>query len=195
MLKPVRTVAPAALPVSLNEAKAHCRVDTADDDTLLTGLIEAAVSHLDGYGGVLGRAIMAQTWARDFDGFGTGGLRLPVGDLISVTSVAYYDIANQVQTLSSAVYTAFTDELGPYVALKPDHVWPLTYGRPDAVRVTWQAGFGASAVNVPAAIRHAILLMVGHWYENREASVVGAPVAPLPMAVDALITPYRQVYV
>lgn len=195
MLKPVRTVAPAVMPVSLAEAKAHCRVDTADDDALLTGLIGAAVSHLDGYGGILGRAIMAQTWAQDFDGFGTDGLRLPVGDLISVTSIAYHDTANQMQTLANSVYTAFSDERGPFVTLRPDQAWPLTYGRVDAVRVTWVAGFGAAADDVPAAIRHAILMIVGHWYENRETSIVGAPVAPLPLAVDALIAPYRQVYV
>lgn len=42
----------------------------------------------------------------------------------------------------------------------------------------------------------AMLLLIGHWFENREAVVIGTIVAELPMAVEALIAPYRhyQIY-
>lgn len=68
--------------------------------------------------------------------------------------------------------------------------WPQTYTREDAVRVTWAAGYGPAATDVPAAIRQAMLLMIGHWFENREASVVGVSVTDLPMAVNSLLAPY-----
>ena len=57
MLSPVRTVAPTSTPVSLDEAKIHCRVDHTDEDDLITGLIAAATENLDGCGGILGRAL------------------------------------------------------------------------------------------------------------------------------------------
>lgn len=190
MLRPVRTVAPTAYPVSVTEAVAQCRVDTTDENALFQALIEAAVSHVDGYSGVLGRALLTQTWQQSYPGF-TTGLRLPVGDLISISTVTYYDSDNVQQTLSSTVYRGLTDSRGPYVAEKPDQSWPSAYTRDDAVTVTWTAGYGATAASVPAAIRHALLLLIGHWYENRESVVIGAPVASLPMAVESLLAPYR----
>ncbi|RTR01943.1 head-tail connector protein [Halomonas nitroreducens] len=38
----------------------------------------------------------------------------------------------------------------------------------------------------------AMLLLVGHWYENRESVVLGTIASDLPMAVDALIGPYKH---
>jgi hypothetical protein len=45
---------------------------------------------------------------------------------------------------------------------------------------------------VPAAIKAAMKLAIGHWYENRESVVVGVTAMTLPMAFDALIGPYRR---
>jgi hypothetical protein len=58
---------------------------------------------------------------------------------------------------------------------------PATPGDPDV----WAA---------PDDIKHAVRLLVGHWYENREAVVVGAQCHIVPMAADALIAPYRKVF-
>lgn len=194
MLAPVRTVAPTATIVSLSDAKRHVRVDGDDEDALIGGLVNAAVAHLDGYSGVLGRALTTQTWTQDFSAF-SDTMRLPVGNLLSVTSIAYYDSTNAQQTLASSVYDGLSDTLGPYITRKPDQAWPSTYTRPDAVRVTWSAGYGPLASDVPIPIKQAILLLVGHWYANREA-VVAAPgivAVELPVAVDALLSPYSRV--
>jgi uncharacterized phiE125 gp8 family phage protein len=190
MLAPVRTVAPTGTLVTLSEAKLHCRIDGGDEDLLVSGLVKAAQDHLDGYSGVLGRALLTQTWRQDFDAF-SDTMRLPVGNLLAVSSVTYYDASNAQQTLASSVYTAFSDTLGPYVTRKPGQAWPSTYTRPDAVSVTWTAGYGPAATDVPSSIRQAVLLLVGHWYANREA-VTSDPAAPLPFAVDALLSPLRR---
>lgn len=190
MLAPVRTAAPATNPVTLASAKAHLRVDHFDDDTSIELLISAATAHLDGYTGILGRALVTQTWRQDFPAF-TDLLRLPLRPVASITSVTYYDADNTQQTLAGSVYGLFADALGAYVALKPDQTFPSTYARRDAVSVTYVAGVADSAV--PAAIKHAILLLVGHWYANREAVNVGNITTELPLAVDALLRPYRAV--
>ena len=190
MLAPVRTAAPAAL-ITTAEAKAQCRIDSSDEDTLIDALISAAISHLDGYSGVLGRALVTQTWQQDFSGF-CAKMRLPVGNLIEVTEVTYYDASNAEQTLDAAVYATFADSLGPYVALKPDQTWPSIYTRSDAVRVTWTAGYGAAA-SVPAAIKQAALLLVSHWYDNRSGVAVGETPTEMPLAVNSLLAPFRRV--
>lgn len=43
-------------------------------------------------------------------------------------------------------------------------------------------------------ITAAMLLLIGHWYANRESVVIGTITAEVPMAVDALICPYRHFY-
>lgn len=186
-LAPVRTSAPASNPVTLDEAKIHCRVDHTDEDDLITALIEAATSHLDGWTGILGRAIITQSWRQDFPRFGCN-LRLPLQPVASITSVTYYDGDNTQQTLATSVYELLKDGGGAYVALKPDQSWPGTKSRAAAVSVTFVAG----EATAPGAIKAAILLMVGHLYTNREAVSEGSFEA-LPLAVDALLAPYRRV--
>jgi uncharacterized phiE125 gp8 family phage protein len=119
-------------------------------------------------------------------------MRLPLGDLISVLSVTYYDVNNTQQTLVDTVYTSLSDTSGPFIGRKENQSWPATYTRPDAVRVTWTAGYGAAAANVPMPIRQAVLLLVGHWYENRATVNIGNITSIIPFTVDALIAPFRR---
>ncbi|PLX37002.1 MAG: hypothetical protein C0605_08005 [Hyphomicrobiales bacterium] len=191
MLAPVRTAAPETTPVDLDAVKKHCRVDFADDDNLLAALIAAATDHLDGYAGILGRALITQTWQQDFAGF-DDVMRLPLAPCQSISAVSYYDGDNAEQTLNSSIYALRADALGPYMTLAPDQSWPGTYNREDAVSITYVAGYGAAAA-VPQAIKQAILLMIAHWYENRETTLVGASVADLPMGAAWLLAPYRRV--
>jgi uncharacterized phiE125 gp8 family phage protein len=188
-LKAVRTAAPGFVPVSVNEAKQNWRVDHSDDDTVIQGLLESAAGHIEE---VLGRALVTQTWRQDFAAF-DDQLRLDIGNLIGVTSIVYYDGAGASQTLASTVYTAFTDDTGPYIALKPDQSWPTAAERDDAIRVTWTAGYGATEASVPRKLRQAILLLGGHWYQNRSA--VGEATQELPLSVSALIGSSRRIIV
>lgn len=186
MLAPVRTAAPATTPVTLAEAKAHLRVDHSDDDTLITGLIAAATDHLDGWTGILGRAVITQTWRQDYAGFGCT-LRLPLHPVASVSGVTYYDADNAQQTLATSVYELLTDAGGPYISLKADQSWPGTKSRTGAVSVTFVAG----EATAPPAIKAAILITVAHLYDNRGSE--GPEAMSLPPAAGALIKPYRRV--
>lgn len=191
--KPVRTVAPAETPVSLSEAKEHLRVDHDDEDITIAIYIAAATAHLDGWSGILGRCIVTQTWRLDMDGFPSGCLiRLPFADVQSVT-VAYDDTAGAAHTLSAATYNLRQDAIGSGLLLAEGASWPDTEETPDAVRVTMVCGFGAASA-VPAALKVAILMILGHMYSAREA-VSDRPMTAVPMAVDMLVGPYRRVAV
>lgn len=190
MLAPVRVTAPAEQPVSLAEAKAHLRVDHSDDDALIDSLLAAAVGHLDGWSGILGRALITQTWRLDMPSFGYP-IRLPLAPVQSAT-IAYSDTDNADQAFAEASFALLTDATGPYVALVSGASWPSVYSRGDAVRVTFVAGYG-DATAVPAAIKAAILLMVGHWYEHR-STVVDGNVMALPFGAEALLSPYRRAF-
>ena len=168
--------------------KAHLRVDHGDDDDLITLLIEAATSHLDGWSGVLGRALVTQTWSQTFDQF-QDRMRLPM-PATGVAAVICVDVAGAAVTLSNTTYDLHTDQLGSFVELSPGSAWPDTREQTGAVAITFTCGEPGSFV--PAAIKAAILLMVGDLYASREATIVGTIVAENP-TVAALIAPYRRV--
>lgn len=186
MLAPVRTVAPAATPVSLAEAKAHLRVDHDDQDDLITAQIKAATAHLDGYAGILGRALVTQTWRQDFGRF-ADSLKLPLSPVSAVISVSYHDAGDVQQVLDAGVYGLKTDALGAYVALQPGKTWPATFHRADAVSVTFTAGYGAAA-DVPEPIRQAILLIVQRLFDGADTEIDVA----IDRTVHALIASYRK---
>jgi uncharacterized phiE125 gp8 family phage protein len=182
----------------LAEVKANSRIDFDDDDALLGAMIAAAVSHLDGWTGILGRCLCQQTWRQDFDCF-ERALRLPLAPVISVESVKYDDADGVERTVDPSNYRVLADERGPAVVFVTGFAFPGLFIERPAVRVSYVAGYpdgeGDGATTVPDAIRHAILMIVAHWYENREEVLVGSGAAAvrIPMAADALLAPFRRV--
>jgi uncharacterized phiE125 gp8 family phage protein len=195
MLSPALVTAPAVQPVSIDEAKVHLRVtpDVTEDDALIEGLIKAATGHLDGWVGILGRCLVNQEWRSSFCGWpACRTLRLPFPD-VSAAAVAYFDEDNVEQSVSDGLVSILHDARSSVVRLSDDFAMPSLYGdRADAVRVTFTAGYGAAADDVPAPIRAAILLLVSHWFHNREAAGDSA-LSELPLGVSALVAPYRRV--
>lgn len=108
----------------------------------------------------------------------------------------YDDVDGAEQTVpnvDNASYELLTDDLGSYVRFKDTYSYPsLDTDRP-ALRVAYVAGYGTNAADVPAPIRHAILMLVGHWFANREAIAVGVAPSVVPLGVEALLAPYRRV--
>ena len=188
MYRPVLTAAPASTPVSLNEAKAHLDIGYTDKDTQITALIAAATAHLDGWTGILGRCLITQSWRQDFDRFNRR-LRLPLFPVASITSVKYDDESDVEQTIDSSNFSLLTDDLGSYVKFIDTYAFPAIHTERPAVRVTYVAGEAAA----PDAIKHAMLLLIRHWFDNPSAVSVGGPTQAMPMAVDALLAPYRRI--
>jgi uncharacterized phiE125 gp8 family phage protein len=186
----VLVTAPAEHPVSLNEVKEHLRVDFTDHDTLISSLIEAATGHLEKR---CRRAFVTQEWRLELAAF-AAEIEIPLPPLVSVDQIDYTDAAGSQQTLPASVYNVDTASTPGRVVRADGADWPETKMVPGAVRIAFTAGFGGAA-DVPGDIKAAIKLMVGHWYENREAVIVGQAASELPMAVDALIAPYRVHYI
>jgi uncharacterized phiE125 gp8 family phage protein len=179
-------------PVSVTEAKLHCRVDITEDDALIGSLIMAARQYAEE---IAGRAFISQTWDYILDQFpGCDRIVLPRPPLISISSVKYtlYE-SGATSTFSASSYFADTYAEPGAVILKPGYDWPGDALYPaNGVQVRYVAGYGSAGANVPQPIRQAILLMVGAYYENREAFMVtGAVPKELPMGVEALLWPYR----
>ncbi|WP_319528981.1 head-tail connector protein [uncultured Cohaesibacter sp.] len=188
---PILMQAPTTLPISLDEAKDHCRVGGADHDSTIEALIEAAVGYLDGYTGVLGKCLMPQTWAQEFDCW--QDFPLCLGPVTELQSISYFDRDGTEQALNVETVRIERRVIETVAALKPGKSWPddADFGE-GLITVTWKAGY-VDAASVPPAIKHAMKLLIGHWFENREAVIVGSINSNLQLAVESLIAPHRRV--
>jgi uncharacterized phiE125 gp8 family phage protein len=182
-------VTKAAKPViSLPEIKQHLAIDqgVTDFDDLLAGFEAAASSHLEK---ITGRALVQKTFRQTFDGFDCIGLvRTPV---TVVTSIGYFDTNGDAAVVEGNVYVTIPGTPVTRVVLVSGASWPVYTERWDAVTVEYEAG--TSPYDVPKELRAAIALHVGFLFANRE-SHAEKPAQPTG-AYDALIFPYRHIYV
>lgn len=182
----IRVITPPVIePVSLAEAKAQCRVDIDDDDALITAYIAAARAWCEAHDW---RAYLTQTIELWLDGWPSDDvIEIPRPPLQSVSEIAYYDTDEVKHVLSNTVYAVDVASTPGRARLKYNQFWPDTPLRAhSAISVTYVAGWTAAA-SVPATIRQAILLLVGHWYENREGSIVGSVSRSIEFGVQALL--------
>lgn len=187
--KPELITAPAAALLTPDEVKEYLRIDSGDEDTLIGTLIKTATETLDGFGGLLGRALISQSWSQKFDGFPESDrIELPVGPAQSVTSVSYRNDLGGEDKFSA--FHLVEGPLGSAIVLQDTVRWPTTDIRPDAVTVTWDAGFGDSAANVPGQIKIAALQLVGHLYLHRDVVSAGKMVS-LPHGYEDTIARMR----
>ena len=173
----VKVITAATQQIPTVDLRAHCRTGS-DEDTLLVAFLAAAVGYAEHY---TGRSFGSQTLELALDEFPSGAIELTQGPVSSITSVSYVDSEGATQTLSDTLYTLDDYGLTAWVVPAYDTEWPTTLDTANAVKVRYVAG------DVPAAVRAALLLMVGNMFENREESIIGTIVSELPLGVKSLL--------
>lgn len=177
------TVPPATEPVSLFDAKMHLRVDDTAEDALIERAITTARRWAEHH---TGRAFVTQGHEAYWDAWPAAFL-VPLPPLVAVTAITWRDGANTSRTVPPSDY--LVDALAGRITPAPGRSWPTGGLWPvNPIAVAFSAGYGAAA-DVPAEIRSALLLIVGHLYEHRE-QVTEAKLVSLPFAVSALLADY-----
>lgn len=168
-------------------AKTHLKVDISDDDTLIDNLIEAATQAAQDYTNRYFINTTLKMVADTWDDIAT----LYKSPVSSVTAIKYYDTDNSIQTLSSSVYIVDNTFKPCRILLDQDQSYPNLAERKAAIEITYVVGEGSAASDVNELVKQAVLLMVGHWYQNREAVVVGRTANEVPLGAKMLLDQYK----
>lgn len=186
-----RLVEPVLDPVTLDEAKRHCRQEfLSDDDDTIRGLLLASTNAAEQY---LHRGLMTQSMKAVLDDW-CDVLWLPnAAPLQSIASVKYRASDGTLTTLDSSAYVI--DAVGEPGRLMraPNKVWPaLQADRLDRVEIVYVVGWSQPA-DVPQAIKLGQLMLLVHWFEQRSPVIAGksATAVELPFSVESLWAPYR----
>lgn len=196
------------------DVKSFCRITIPDDDGLLSAYIIRARHYAEE---VTNRAILPQRWkltlqnwpGRDWTNTSSGlgysnidayyrynFIELPhASPLIAVDTFAYQDSGHVQYSLASPTdYLVDSDREPARVVLPYGQVWPTrVLDTASPIQIGYRAGY-LDAQSIPPPIIQAMLMLVAHWYENREAMVVGrtAQIATeIRWAPDELLWPYR----
>lgn len=159
------TGAPASEPVTLDEAKAWCKVDGTDEDAIFTRLIKVARIMCESYAGL---SFITQTRVVKLDRFNCRDVILPYGPVTAVTAFVYKDGNGDVQTVASDTY--ILDTQSALAKVRVTDAWPDTDQTLNNVEITYTAG----SASAPDVAKQAILMQVATMYENRQDEIVGA---------------------
>lgn len=172
--------APTIEPITLEEAKNHLKVDSGDDNALITNLIKAArevgetITH---------RAFITQTWKLILDQ-APAEIEIPKPPLQQIIDIKVTDSAGSETAVSDTLYwvDASRDSRGR-VKLRDGCVWP-DHRYFASFAIQFKGGYGDTASTVPLGIRQALLEAVAFFYDNRGGE-------PLPAGLVAAFTPFK----
>lgn len=177
-------------PVTVAEIKSRLRIDGGYDDTLLASYGIAARRLIEAYTGC---RMMPRTEKLLLDRFPpVKQLLIPAAPISAITAITYFDQDDNPTVFASSMYV--TDTRGPIgmVALKYGVIWPIlgSLRRPvNAVEVSFASGY-TDADCVPDELKHAVALLAGHFYENREETTM-LKVEQIPLGIRHVVKPHR----
>lgn len=187
-----RLTQPPVEPVSLAEAKAHIRVDTEDDDALIQALIASSREWVENY---LDRTLIRTQWQMRLDFF-PHSIALPRPPFtpeqqLQTVAITYTDANGSTVALPGSQYRVLGDRT-PAVVMPPySGSWPSARYDSDSITVAWWAGYGPDQNAVPRGIKHACLMLIGFWYENRGAVLTGSISKTLEFGVESMLAAHK----
>lgn len=153
-------------PVDTTTLKNHIQLDHSSDDALVAEYLAAATEDAENRGNVaLIRQKRLQTigWDLIYAGLSETYISLSVGPVISVTAVKYLDADGATATMPTANYRMLPDKSDLYFF----GTLPEIYDGPGSVWVDYEAGYGDTYADVPAAWRSIVSQLAFRKYDYR----------------------------
>lgn len=176
---------PAVEPVTLADAKEHLRVTEGDEDDYISALVIMAREMCEEYQRRSYITAGFEFWLRAFPG---REIILPRSPLLSVTEVSYFTSDDTETIVDAAVYTVDDATKPGRIVLAESATWPTaTLRSSKGVKIAFTAGYGPIASDVPERMIHAIKLIVGNFFEERQPILTGTIAQELPLNAKWLL--------
>jgi uncharacterized phiE125 gp8 family phage protein len=138
-------------------------------------------------------ALIHQTWSYLLDAWPvTPHIPLPLSPIAQLSSVRSFDPNDAATPLPLASFHLEATSTQPRLLRKSAFSQSTPLRAINAIDISFIAGFGATPSSVPAPLRHALLLLVAHWYEHRDPGEANVPAASIPADVSSLLAPFRR---
>jgi uncharacterized phiE125 gp8 family phage protein len=137
-------------PITINEAKAHLRVDIGDDDAIIDSYIQIARANVEDRTGAIPPA--------QYEKF-----MLPVYPVASISNAKYIDYKGVETLLGASVFSLLPATRGQTYAA---NTGAKIFGQTDCLFLTLDAGY-LSPDDVPPALKAAVMVALAYIYEHR----------------------------
>ena len=185
-MTPLLLSGPACEPVSLDEAKAWLKIDSAAGDDVLGALITSARVAVEA---ATRRMLITQTWRILLDAWPRSRvISIPLAPFASLAAINLYDVADAAQPLSASLYTLTA--LPERAQINLAAILPVPGRIAAGIGIDVVAGYGATPGDVPRPLRQAMLHLVARGHENRGDAQ--SDIARMPAPAAGLIAPFRR---
>ncbi|HEX2594800.1 MAG TPA: head-tail connector protein [Rhizomicrobium sp.] len=177
------------LVLPLDAAKLHLRVDSTDEDDLITDAIRTAQAWIE-ENTILVLTTREMTETANHLG---GPIDLRAWPVSNITKITYFDRSGAPQELATGSWWANLSRRPVRLSPSFGTRWPASAVAPGSVAITFTAGFDTDD-EIPATVMHAIKLLVSHFYTNRTPVAVGARAAAVevPLTIADLVRKWRR---
>lgn len=178
---------PVAEPLTLAEAKAHLKIDGAEEDGLIGQLITVARNHLEAETGlcliIRPMRLYLDRWPK------TEIVEIARGPVREIEAVTVYDADGTPDTVSLA------DHLLDGEA-RPARFWlrnpPLPGQAINGIEIDFTAGFGETGTDMPDTLKRAMLMHVALMHAWRGVVPLEHQPAAIPNGYERLIAPFAR---
>lgn len=180
--------APLVEPITLSEAKAHLRVESDHEDSLILDLIKVARQELERQTGL---CLIDQSWRLFLDHWPPcGSIDLPFRPVKEISEVRIFNREGNAKTLAPTDYVL--DAYGNEPKLHIQKV-AIPTQQHNGIEIDLICGFGGTGSDVPDILKRAILILVAHWFEFRGTYTPNDQPVSIPPLFDRLIASERLV--
>jgi uncharacterized phiE125 gp8 family phage protein len=187
-----------ASPLSLEEIKAQLRVDDSASDGLLATYLAAAIDLVERE---TTQALQANVYEWRLDGWpcGTRTLQLPIAPVRDILTVTYIDAAGDEQSVDTVNWDWERSDTGADLWFSADFSFPTIGRERGGLRIGFEAGYDASEgtgssgdpdLLLPSLAKPCLLLIIAHWFQNRE-DASDAALVEVPLGSKRLIQRLR----
>jgi len=186
-----RITEPTVEPLTLEQAKAHLRLRTDDQDARVLDAIKASRDAIEE---ITGRALLTQEWALRLDAVDVrrdGAIELVRPPVQAVLAVMLSAPGAAPVAIAGADYV-LDDDAEPGRLVWGDGKYATALGafaaRPAALRITTRNGYGDAAAAVPPGLVQACYQLMATFFLHREDGIV----LPVSQALEAAPAPVRE---